>query len=52
MANSKEPRNKQQVDQVMEEVGQELGVDEQEQRSPGQAEKLAEKVKQEIQKRK
>lgn len=45
-------RNNQQVDKVMEEVGQELGVNEQETRSPREADKLAEQIKQEIRKRK
>lgn len=47
-----QPRDKQQVSQVMEEVGQELGVNEQQTESPRQAKKVADQLKQEIRKRK
>lgn len=51
--NQNQPRDKQQVSQVMEEVGQELGVNEQQQNeSPRQANKVADQLKQEIRKRK
>lgn len=52
MANRKQSRDKQQVEKIMEEVGQELGVNEQGTPSPQQANQLEERLKREIRKRK
>lgn len=51
MANERQARSKQGVKNTMEEVGRELGVDEQGSRSSEQAGRLAERVKKEVKKR-